>query len=91
MQPNFVGAETGTFNDNRISADEFVIDYSNGVLTIENIEGRDLAVEEFSSDHGKVTVSLLDGLQGTESLSSKYAHASEVEFQEVFKQQLLLR
>ena len=60
-----VGAETGTFNDNRISADEFVIDYSNGVLTIENIEGRDLAVEEFSSDHGKVTVSLLDGLQGT--------------------------
>ena len=80
-----VGAESGTFNDSRISADEFVIDYSNGVLTIENIEGRDLAVEDFSSEHGKLTVSLLDGLQGTESLSSKYAHASEVRISRGFQ------
>ena len=48
-----IGAEGGTYNDNRISADEFVIDYANGVLTIENIEGRDLAVEDFTSEHGK--------------------------------------
>ena len=80
-----VGAESGTFNDSRISADEFVIDYSNGVLTIENIEGRDLAVEDFSSEHGKLTVSLLDGLQGTERLSSKYAHASEVRISRGFQ------
>ena len=80
-----VGAEGGTFNDSRISADEFVVDYRNGVLTIENLEGRDLAVEEFSSEHGKVTVSLLDGLQGTDSLSSKYAHASEVRISRGFQ------
>jgi flagellin len=42
-------------------------------------------VEEFSSEHGKVTVSLLDGLQGTESLSSKYAHASEVRISRGFQ------
>ena len=80
-----VGAESGTFNDSRISADEFVIDYRNGVLTIENLEGRDLAVEDFSSEHGKLTVSLLDGLQGTDSLSSKYAHASEVRISRGFQ------
>ena len=80
-----VGAEGGTFNDNRISADEFIINYASGILTIENIEGRDLAVEEFSSEHGKVTVSLLDGLQGTENLSSKYAHASEVRISRGFQ------
>ena len=49
----------------RISADEFEIDYSNGILTVTNTEGRDLAVEEFSSGYGKITVSLLDGLHGS--------------------------
>ena len=80
-----VGAEGGQFNDSRISSDEFIIDYANGVLTIENIEGRDLAVEEFSSAHGTLTVSLLDGLHGTETLSSKYAHHSEVRISRGFQ------
>ncbi len=80
-----VGAEGGRFNDSRISSDEFIIDYANGVLTIENIEGRDLAVEEFSSEHGTLTVSLLDGLHGTETLSSKYAHHSEVRISRGFQ------
>ena len=73
-----VGANGGTFNDNRISADEFEINYASGILTITNLEGRDLAIEEFTSEHGTATVSLLDGLQGSEQLSSKYAHHSEV-------------
>ena len=73
-----VGANAGTFNDNRISADEFEIDYASGILTITNLEGRDLAIEEFTSEHGTATVSLLDGLQGSEQLSSKYSHHSEV-------------
>ena len=73
-----VGATSGTFNDNRISADEFEIGYASGILTITNLEGRDLAIEEFTSEHGTATVSLLDGLQGSEHLSSKYSHHSEV-------------
>ena len=73
-----VGANGGTFNDNRISADEFEINYASGILTITNLEGRDLAVEDFTSEHGTATVSLLDGLQGSEQLSSKYSHHSEV-------------
>ena len=72
------GANAGTFNDNRISADEFEINYASGILTITNLEGRDLAIEEFTSEHGTATVSLLDGLQGSEQLSSKYSHHSEV-------------
>ena len=79
-----MGANAGTFNDTRISADEFEIDYSNGILTVTNTEGRDLAVEEFSSEHGKITVSLLDGLHGSENLSSKHAHASEVRLEKGF-------
>ena len=63
-----MGANTGTFNDTRISADEFEIDYSNGILAVTNTEGRDLVVEEFSSEHGKITV--LDGLHGSENLSN---------------------
>ncbi len=73
-----VGANSGNFNDNRISADEFEIGYASGILTITNLEGRDLAIEEFTSEHGTATVSLLDGLQGSEHLSSKYSHHSEV-------------
>ena len=37
-----------------------------------------MAIEEFTSEHGTATVSLLDGLQGSEQLSSKYSHHSEV-------------
>ena len=47
-----------------ISSDEFVVDYNNGVLTITNTEGRDIAIEDFYSTYGKVTVSSLDGLGG---------------------------
>ena len=36
-----------------------------------------MAVEDFTSAHGTATVSLLDGLQGSQ-LSSKYSHHSEV-------------
>ena len=56
-----------------VSADEFAVDYSNGVLTITNSEGRNLAVEEFSSEYGTATVSLLDGLAGSETLASQGA------------------
>ena len=57
-----VGANAGTFNNARISADEFEIDYASSDSLTTNLEGRDLAIEEFTSEHGTATVSLLDGL-----------------------------
>ena len=76
---NNLSANIATFGDGRIGKDEFEIDYSNGVLTITNTEGRDLAVEDFSSSYGKVTVSKLDELGGTETLASQQALASKSE------------
>ena len=66
------------FNDNRIDVNEFDVEYTGGILTITNSEGRDLRVEDFSSAFGTATVSKLDGLEGTEKLSSQGAHTSEV-------------
>ena len=66
------------FNDNRIDVNEFDVEYTGGILTITNSEGRDLKVEDFSSAHGTATVSKLDGLEGTEELSSQGAHTSEI-------------
>ena len=57
----------GTFGDTKITSDEFEIDYNNGVLTITNTEGRDLAIEDFSSAYGSVTVSSLQGLEELKS------------------------
>ena len=73
-----VGFSGGTSNDTTVTADEFAVDYSNGVLTITNSEGRNLAVEEFSSAYGTATVSLLDGLAGSETLASQGALVSEI-------------
>ena len=70
-------AATG-FNDDRINVGEFGVDYTGGILTITNSEGRDLRVEDVYSKYGTITVSKLDGLAGTETLSSQGAHASEV-------------
>ena len=75
---NNLSANFATFGDTRIGADEFEIDYSNGVLSITNTEGRDLAIEDFSSSYGSVTVSKLDALGGTEELASQQALASEI-------------
>ena len=69
---------TSALADTLITSDEFEIDYTGGVLTITNSVGRHLAIENFSSDYGKVVVSKLDGLEGTETLSSKQAHTSEI-------------
>ena len=70
-------AATG-FNDDRINVGEFGVDYTGGILTITNSEGRDLRVEDVYSKYGTITVSKLDGLAGTDKLSSQGAHASEV-------------
>jgi len=70
--------------DTQISDDEFTVEYTGGVLTISNSVGRALAIEEFTSDYGSVTVSKLDGLEGTETLSSKGALVSEVEIERGF-------
>ena len=75
---NNLSANIATFGDGRIGKDEFEIDYSNGVLTITNTEGRDIAVEDFSSSYGKATISKLDQLSGTEELASQQALASEI-------------
>ena len=69
------------FADTSITKDEFSVDYSGGVLTITNSLGRDLAIENFSSDYGSVMVSKLDGLDGYETLSSKGALPSELRIQ----------
>ena len=66
------------FADTTITDDEFEVAYSGGVLTISNKLGRDLAIENFSSDYGSVMVSKLDGLDGYETLSSKGALPSEL-------------
>jgi flagellin len=66
------------FADTTITDDEFEVDYSGGVLTITNKLGRDLAIENFSSDYGSAMVSKLDGLDGYETLSSKGALPSEI-------------
>ena len=73
-----LSANIATFGDGRIGKDEFEVDYSNGVLTITNTEGRDLAIEDFSSSYGKATVSKLDQLSGTEELASQQGLASEI-------------
>ena len=44
-----LSANFGTFGDTKITKDEFEIDYNNGVLTITNTEGRDIAIEDFNS------------------------------------------
>lgn len=67
-----------SFADTLITDDEFIVDYSGGVLTITNSLGRDLAIENFSSEYGTASVSKLDGLSGVETLSSKQAHVSEI-------------
>ncbi len=72
------------FNDDRINVGEFAVDYTGGILTISNSEGRDLRVEDVSSAYGTITVSKLDGLDGTEKLSSQGAHASEVRLERGF-------
>ena len=64
--------------DTTITDDEFEVGYSGGVLTISNKLGRDLAIENFSSDYGSAVVSKLDGLGGYETLSSKGALPSEL-------------
>ena len=69
---------TTALADTLITKDEFSVDYTGGVLTISNSLGRHLAIEHFSSNYGKVVVSKLDGLEGTEELSSKQAHTSEI-------------
>ena len=73
-----VYANFGTFGDTKITSDEFEIDCNNGVLTITNTEGRDIAIEDFNSAYGKVTVSSLEGLGGTDTLASQQALASEI-------------
>ena len=72
------------FNDNRIDVNEFDVEYTGGILTISNTEGRDLRVEDFSSAYGTITVSKLDGLEGTEVLSSQRAQTSEIRLERGF-------
>ena len=73
-----LSANFATFGDTRIGSDEFVVDYNDGVLTITNTEGRDLAIEDFYSTYGSATVSSLQGLGGTDQLVSQGALTSEI-------------
>ena len=81
-----LAAEIGTTftADDQIDAAEFTVDYNNGILTVSNSMGRDLAIEDFTSEFGTITVSKLDGLEGVETLSSKQAHKSEIRLERGF-------
>ena len=72
------GISANFSTDTTFGADEFSVDYTGGVLTITNSEGRDLAITDFSSNFGTLTVSKLDGLAGVETLSSQQALQSEI-------------
>ena len=50
---------------------EFEIEYSGGVLTITNKLGRDLAIENFSSDYGYIQVLKGDGLMDMKHFHQK--------------------
>ena len=70
--PTFYSDRGGTIAQRAdIIDNEFEIEYSGGVLTITNKLGRDLAIENFSSDYGYIQVLKGDGLDGHETLSSK--------------------
>ena len=63
--------------DDTIDITEFEIGFSNNTLTITNTAGRALAVEDFSSNVGSVTVTPLNELGAQETLASKNALFSE--------------
>jgi flagellin len=73
-----LGISANFSSDTTFGADEFEVNYSGGILSITNTEGRDLSISEFSSSFGSVAVSKLDGLAGVEELSSQQALTSEI-------------
>ena len=73
-----IGLSANYADDTTFGTDEFTVAYSGGILTVTNSEGRDLAIENYSSEYGKVAVSKLDGLAGVETLSSQQSLSSEI-------------
>jgi len=62
--------------DDTFNADEFEVGFSNNVLTITNTSGRALAISEFSSTDGTVTVNPTNEPGAAKVLSSQTAHYS---------------
>ena len=63
--------------DSSLNVNEFDVSFNGDTLVIKNNAGRALALENFSSTHGYVTVTPMNELGASEVLSTKNAHTSE--------------
>ena len=71
------GVGTLDNTDSSMNVNEFDVTFNGDTLVIKNNAGRALAVEEFSSTSGYVTVTPMNELGASEVLSTKNAHTSE--------------
>ena len=72
-----LASDLANLADNTIDISEFEIGFSGNTLTITNTAGRALAVEDFSSNVGSMTVTPLNELGAQQTLASKNALFSE--------------
>jgi flagellin len=71
------GVGTLDNTDSSMNVNEFDVTFNGDTLVIKNNAGRALAVEEFSSTSGYITVTPMNELGQSEVLSTKNAHTSE--------------
>lgn len=67
--------------DTSLNVNEFDVSFNGDTLVIKNTAGRALALENFSSTAGYVTVTPMNELGASEVLSTKNAHFSETRIQ----------
>jgi len=71
------GVATLDNTDSSMNVNEFDVNFNGDTLVIKNNAGRALAVEEFSSTSGYITVTPMNELGASEVLSTQNAHTSE--------------
>jgi len=71
------GVGTLDATDSSLNVNEFDVSFNGDTLVIKNNAGRALALENFSSTAGYVTVTPMNELGASEVLSTKNAHTSE--------------
>ena len=76
-----VGIATLAGTDSSIDLQEFAVEFSGDQLIITNSQGRALAVEDFSSTHGFLTVTPINEPGAAEVLASQNAYYSELRVQ----------
>ena len=73
-----VGIATLAGTDSSIDLQEFAVEFSGDQLLITNTRGRSLAVENFSSSHGFLTVTPVNEPGAAEVLANQNAYYSEL-------------